>query len=455
MRSRHIAVLLTCLSVIAAACGPSDVADPTATTEDAKESTTCELTTTESGPDPIEDNHVAYLSDYIVVPIDQREETLDRLSKDGINTEEVAIDLILGEEGTGDDDVEAARSALSGMIQVFAVSANGDDVDPLVVAGDIRAQNPELRIAPIHALGESGHIGFKAGTDPESVVGDIGAPRDADENAPLAAVVDSGIYPETPGLAGNVEFTPIDIEPLSNQHSHGTFVASIIRQLSPKHRIAFARARTVPLSDFTWSDGSPGNTGLTALTTELHVGEAILRIMHRHQREAVDSLNLSLGAYSPLLERDIAMTSLLMALDLWFGTFEKSRVFAAGGNDPVADPFWPGALDSVVAVGALNDPPGATPSEIVWHDSDGDGKSEEILWADVTSNPRGWIDELAPGSLLVNYSQPETLACWSGSSFASAVANGLHLSNETPASMSRGDVPRLTYWDGNQIQPAP
>lgn len=454
MSSRHIAVLLTCLSVIAAACGPSDVADPAATTEVVEETTNCELATSEAGTDAIEDSHVAYLSGYIVAPIDQIDETLARLGEAGIDAEAVGVSVVLGEEGTGDADVEAARAALSEMIQVFAVSANDDEVDPLVVAEDIRANNPELRIAPIHALGEAGHIGFKAGTDPESVEGSIAAPADADEDAPLAAVVDSGIYPETPGLADNVDFTQLDVEPSSGQHSHGTFVSSIIRQLSPKHRIAFARARTIPLGDFTWSDGSPANTGLTALTTELHVAEAILRIMHRHEGATIDSLNLSLGAYSPLLAQDIAMTSLALALERWLETFTSSVVFAAGGNDPVTDPFWPGALDSVVAVGALNDPTSGDPVEIVWHDSDGDGKSEEIPWADV-STQRAWIDELAPGSLLVNYSQPEVLACWSGSSFASAVANGLHLSTKPPASLHRAGFQGLTYWDGNQIQVGP
>jgi len=452
MSPRHFAVFLTCLSVLGA-CTPTDEA--TTSTEASDPSTTCEVTTSESGGTDLEDNHTAYLSGYVVVPLDQVDATLSLLSDSGIDVGEAGIDDVLGEEGLEDEEAVAARSSLNEIVQIFTVSENGADADPLAVAEDIRAQDPQLRIAPIHAIGEAGHIAFKAGTDPEPVEGDIEPPADAAEDASLAAVVDSGIYGETPGLSGNVEMTQLDEEPSSGEHSHGTFVSSIVRQLSSEHRITFARARMVPLADFAWSDGDPGATDLTSLTTELHVAEAILRILHRHENESerVQSLNLSLGAYSPLLQGDTAMTTIFLVLDRWFATFPDAPVFAAGGNDPVVDPFWPGALEPVVAVGALNDPPGAAPVEIVWHDSDDDGRSEEVPWTDVTSTSRDWIDDLAPGSLLVNYSQPEVLACWSGSSFASAVANGLYLRGESPIPPSRGDIAGLTYWDGTKIAP--
>jgi hypothetical protein len=408
------------------------------------------------GEAEVEEIHFAYMSGLVVVPMDELDVTQPFLEEMGIE-QTVPLDEVLGsiDDGEAEEEVVAARSLLGELIQVYTVGG----ADPFGIAQEIRAmagEGLELHIAPIHAIGEAAHSGYQAGTDPDPLQESIDPPSEAPETADLAAVVDSGIYPNTPGLGGNLESHPIDEEPASQDgHSHGTFVSSIIRQLSPEHRITFARAREVPLGDFAWSDGAVGTTGLTTLSTEIHVAEAILRLVHRHQNEAgqVRSLNLSLGGYSTTVGEDLWMTTTSLAIDRWLQTFRGTPVFAAAGNASVTQTFWPAALESVTGVAALNDPASGSPVEIVW-----DQNHNEVPWASLSSTPRPSTNELAPGSMLVNYTQPEMIACWSGSSFATAVANGLHLRGE--ASLlnpqnppHRADVAQLTYWDGTKVLP--
>lgn len=471
MRPQRLTSFVVCLSLVGSACTNGAVTDDDATTtaptgaettvgegpiENCAPPSAESLDSVITGDVDLGEFHFAYLADYVMVPEDQLDMAAKVMADTGIEFSEVTIDQVLetDEERLKDPSVAAARECLEKVLQVLDVEG-----DPREISLKIRATSSELLMAPIQAMGEAGHSGYKAPTEPEplkeSDVKLFNEAEDADPDAALAAVVDSGIYPDTPGLSANVDFAPgLDLEPAGGDgHSHGTFVSGIIRQLAQDHRITFARAPARPLRSFLWSD-DPGDIELPDLTTELDVAEAVLRLVHRHQNEPdrVQSLNLSLGAYSPMPDEDLWMVTTFLALDLWAQTFPESTVFAAGGNDDQVDPLlplWPGALDTVTSVGALND--NGDPAEIVWDDT-----GNELIWANIPgSADRFWVDALAPGSQLVNYTQPDVLAYWSGSSFATAVANGLHLRGETPIPPRRGDIQGLNYWDGNQIQPAP
>lgn len=467
MRPRRLVILLISLSLIGAACRDGVATDDdTTTTDSGTEATVAEgsitnceapgLDAATTGNVELGTFHFAYLPDYVVVSEEQAELAENAMVAAEIEFSEATIDQVLetDEERPTDPSVIAARECLEKVLQVFGVTTDAREVSL-----KIRVNNPGLLMAPVQAMGEAGHSGYKAPTEPEpldrSHIELFNEPGDADPDAHLAAVVDSGIYPETPGLMDNVDYAPgLDLEPAGGDgHSHGTFVSGIIRQLAQKHRITFARAPVRPLGEFRWSHSDdPGDIELPDLTTELDVAEAILRLVHRHQHEPdrVKSLNLSLGAYSPKPDEDLWMLTTSLALDLWAQTFHDSTVFAAGGNDDQVDPLlplWPGALDALTSVGAVNDPSEDTPVEIVWDDN-----GNELIWTDIPGQaPRVWIDALAPGSMLVNYTQPDVLAYWSGSSFATAVANGLSLRGDSPAAVPRAEVRGLSYWDGRGV----
>lgn len=413
----------------------------------------------------------AYMTRYLILPADQAEETQAILNQQGVPVAPADLSAVLPvPEGEDADEFMAARDALSGLLVLLALTFEPeDDRDALDMALAVRDANSELDASPVHAIGEAAHVGWGPGNQ-ATPIPNASVPGAADATElTYAAVVDSGIHPDAPGLAGNVDFRVTDLEPAGGDgHSHGTFVSSLIRRLAPTGCISFARARSIDMSELTWVDHDGARHQITgsppqALTTELHVAEAIERLIlrHEHQPDAVLSLNLSVGGYSALIEGDPALVSIAEALDVWFATFPHAPVFAAGGNDAVLDTdlkFWPGALSQsldqcdsggpcVRAVGALNDPEEGDPEEIVWDEG------TEMVWDDYQVGSRDWITDLAPGSLLVDYTSPDAVAAWSGSSFATAVANGLYLRGEDPIPPRRANVSDLVYSDGTQVLP--
>jgi hypothetical protein len=101
------------------------------------------------------------------------------------------------------------------------------------------------------------------------------------------------------------------------------------------------------------------------LTTELHVAEAISRLLAR-EHETVAALNLSLGAYAVDPTRDQVFLALEKALQAWSDAYPASPVFAAAGNEAGNEedpgPFWPATLPSVRGIAAA------------------DLKGEEVVW---------------------------------------------------------------------------
>ena len=216
--------------------------------------------------------------------------------------------------------------------------------------------------------------------------------------APEIAVLDTGYDTQIetlhPGLDARVTFqagtqenplTPSGY--LAQEAGHGTFIDGIIMQLAPQVGI-----RQVQLL-------SPA--GVT--------DDACLALAISALGSSVPVINVSLGGYTQGDTAPTASGPVIAALP------DSVVVVAAAGNDGSCRKFWPAALDSVVAVGAL------------------DTTGDEPQVADF-SNYGDWVDVYAPGmNVYSTYLAAEWLlptdrpparqmdgwATWSGTSFAS------------------------------------
>lgn len=417
MRLRNLAVLLITLVTVGAACQPEDVA----TTEPSSRA----VDLSEFEPNP--DWECFYLPGLVAVT--DVAAALDLLPEE-INAKRVVAGEILDV-----DERDEAAAAIDANVSFI-----GSDADPLQVALALTANdNPS---SPIHAMGLAAHWGFAPGTSPSPIqhrLPDVaGAPR----GAAYIAVVDSGIDDTAlpKWMAGdNVFYEAADVEtvpPGSGDASHGTFVAGVIRQLSPDYRISLAAARTIPPASFV-TRPSTHNPIPFNVSSEIHVAYAIERIRQRGHQE-IAALNLSLGAYVCDPADDALVITLSETLEDW-AVDVGGEIFAASGNEDLDVPFWPAMMSVVTGIQASDGTQG-----VVWSN----GTPVVPTW----SGP--WIDELAPGADIVGLrgggSQEEPLlVSWSGSSFASAVATGL---------VTRGDsivpdhasVPGLSYLDQGQ-----
>ena len=162
---------------------------------------------------------------------------------------------------------------------------------------------------------------------------------------------------------------------LDAQAGHGTFIAGLILRAAPGARLRAAR-----LLD------SHGVTDQAAL----------LRALHRLAGERIDLLNLSFGCHT---FDDRAPAGLAEALAAF------PAVIACAGNTGSSRPFWPAALPTVIAVGAL------------------DGGARAAFSA---HGP--WVDAWAQGvgltSSFLEFGRFRGYATWSGTSFAAALATG-------------------------------
>lgn len=317
------------------------------------------------------------------------------------------------------------------------------DGDPLDAA-ELFDEESQIRAAPIHAMGQAGHWKFMPGTEPVATDFELRGVPNA-ESGKWIGVVDSGIVEDTPDWLNNVLFdSPADVESFADddEASHGTFVTGLIRQLAPQYEVSFTKARSVPPNYFISEDLVEADRfkriaddqlarSEQFLTTELHVAEAISRLLAR-EHETVAALNLSLGAYAIDPSKDQVFLTLEKALQAWSDAYPKSPVFAAAGNEEDPGPFWPAALSAVRGVAAAD----LKGKEVVW---DRDGKP-------VRPPNRPWVSDLAPGTDLVNQGHSNSVYVWSGSSFASAVATATHVGRN--AAPKHADVSNLTFVSG-------
>jgi Subtilase family len=365
-----------------------------------------------------------YLMNIIAVPSAQAGPARDSLDANGIDATQFNEDMLSNLMPEIDPDLIVQ---MLNVVAPFEVLNN----DPLSVSLTLRGDNVEG--SPVHSVGFLHHIYVKPGTDASPIAGTLPPVSDSDRDpVRVVAIVDSGIVhqeflPEWM-RPDNTRFDPIDVEtldsPLSQSpgmtESHGTFVAALIRQISPAHTVSIARAKRVPIEEFT--PLPPQHWPAPLPTSELDVLAAILRLINRHDGEFVEALNLSLGAYTCDPQYDWHLVTMAEALLRWQENHPESVIFAAGGNIPGSVPIWPAAYSFVRAVGAA-----------------GNDGTDQIVWDPVAQNPqpadpRFWISDVAPGSRVVSLSgqSEDALVEWSGSSFASPIAAALHVLGKDP-----------------------
>jgi hypothetical protein len=410
------------------------------TTSSIGTTTTTESATTStagSGLDPVDSDWACYyVPEVVAIPIpDAVDRTtfvtdiLALLNSSGITAEEIFADneLLLG-GGETPADLATISTQIEPVLTLIKISNN----DPAEVSVFLNQQDPTIGASPIHAVAPASHWLFKPGTDPVPIDNvELDPVDDADETMPYVGVIDTGFVQETASWAEapNVRYDEFDIEPDPGLASHGTFITGLIRQISPHNPVSMAR---VPLRNpdliATTNESPPSGV---ALSDELFVFEAVIRMINRHASDGTEvaALNLSLGTYTCDPDGDDLLVVLAEAMEMWEGAFPGSTIFAAGGNEEHIQPFWPGALNDVRAVAAAN----LNGEQVVWENKD------EVVYPG-----RRWIDDVAPGSNLVSLAGAGNtqFVSWSGSSFATAVASALFARGEDPTADPTG----LTWW---------
>jgi hypothetical protein len=440
MDARSWVVIWLIVVLLVAACAGDEEETPTTgpgrTTTSPSEatSTSGEVTGTTILKTP--DGPCFVLRGYIAVQqdgLDGNDAAVAALDAAGVTATPATSQDILGDT--------PASTELDGVLDFLSVG----EENPLAAAQVLIAAPNNINAGPIYATGLAGHWSFKPGTDPIPHAGTL-TPPDADVGSAIVAVVDSGLVEPLPQSWMSPEHvlyeSPWDLETIGNTipASHGTFVTSVIRLLAPEHRVAFARARPVPV-DQIFENNDPLPSDLEYVSTELHVAEAIVRLLQNDElnTETATALNLSLGAYTCAPDDDPTLITTTAALNLWFAEFPASTVFAAGGNEVYPAPFWPAAM-------SIYPPSGIDPVRVRGIGAiNGDG--DQVVWGEAAAAAavgpvpkpapnRPWVNNVAPGcNLLGLRGGSETdVVRWSGSSFATAVSAALFAPSFDPVS---------------------
>ena len=303
-----------------------------------------------------------------------------------------------------DDDARLARVRLR----------PGRGTEPAVLAADLSrpSQHRRRSVTVNHVL--------RGG--PEWAGGPADAPRkpnraptpprpgQSTERAVTVAVLDTGIS-KHPWFEAESWFSGVreqDLEQLDEnapddrldvQAGHGTFVAGIVRRAVPDAYLVTPKLLA--------SDG---------VTSDFDLVRKLRRLRRWSERtdRPIDFLNLSFGGFTV---DDLPSPHVADAIA---GLGRQTVVVACAGNDGLSRPFWPAALKSVIAVGAL--------------DANGEDRAP-------FSNYGWWVDactigeRIASSFVTFNGPQPSTgvfddddftgFAEWSGTSFAAPQVLGL------------------------------
>jgi len=374
-----------------------------------------------------------------------------QLTAGGIPADEVELSLVVNGTTAEEAPDDEAIGALSSQIGTLTTDENA-----IAVAGFLNEQGFEA--SPIHIMATAAHWRWAPGTVPTAVPG-YQVPDPSGDQSEVIAVVDSGIVVDglPPGLVGVLMKDSFDEETIGNgenEASHGTFVAGLMHQIAPNYTISLVRPRLVDPD----SVQNHGNEDVpdVQVTSEIHVAEAIERLLRRHAEEEVGVLNLSFGMYTCNPGAQDLWTGVIESLKKWFEQYEDAHIFAAGGNEQIDIPFWPAALaewpwdlgdamtpnEAIHGVGAIN----LGETEIVWNDSQ--NPPEQVDFSGI----RPWVTHRAPGSDLVNLrgaasASGATAVCWSGSSFATAVASAMHAAGNGAPDHTYASVAGLTNFE--------
>lgn len=451
MKVRRWLVLLLTLAVVAVACAGEEndttttaIVQGSSTTSSGGDTTTVASSTTSSsttGSTILEQptGECFFLDGYVAVEqdgLDGNAGAVAALDAEGVTATPVSTAAVLGEDS-------AAIGVLDEAIDLLFVESEN-----ALAAAQVLVLDNDINAGPVYATGLAGHWSLKPGTDPilrplatiPEPVGELGSG--------IVAVVDSGLAEPLPqGWMSHAHVlydSTRDTESIgqgASLASHGTFVTSLIRQQAPEQTVAFARVRPVTVEEILGNNDELPD-GLDYFSTELHVAEAIVRLIQNTELNAenVFALNLSLGAYTCAPGDDPTLVTTAAALNLWFGAFPFSTVFAAGGNEIHEAPFWPAAMsiypyagidpDRVRGVGAID----GTGAQVVWSPPTALGAAS----LPKAPLPRPWVNNVAPGCDLLGLrggSETDVVA-WSGSSFATAVSAAVYSKNFDPSNPS-------------------
>ncbi|MFP4552878.1 MAG: S8/S53 family peptidase [Actinomycetota bacterium] len=322
----------------------------------------------------------------------------------------------------GDDELAERVSRFAD----FALVAD----NPVAAARRAVESGPGIAASPVHRLGFHWHQLYSA-IQPQDRTGFEFPEVASGDPGRIVAVVDTGIVNpgSLPGwMSSSVVHSPGDREELTDGSiSHGTFVASLLRQIAPTHTVSMARADA-------FEDEPQGATHPEPYpTTEFHVAGAIDRLIERHRgRCRIDALHLAVGG--PTADEQETVT-LRTAIDRWREHFPDVPIFAAAGNSHHEERIFPAAFRHVRGVSAAAE----GGEQIVWDD---DGN-------EISPPDRDWVDDLAPGSNLIGLGgrEPAHAASWSGSSFATAVATASYL-NGGPVEVRAG----IAHWPNRIVR---
>ncbi len=376
-------------------------------------------------------------------------------------------DLDLALRCTADDGTDTnTGAALAELINVYRIDAT---LDPVTVSRQL-----DGLVAPIHVMAPAVHWSFEPGEDAkpyfsflDSDVGVQRSPvpegmRNAVEAEHIIAVVDTG-YVET-GVGSIDDFVRWDkgIDEDVDGRGHGTFIASLIRQVAPTAQVSIARAQSASLDEILRPADNAEEETLSpdvAVTTEIHVAEAIARLVARHEGEAVEALNLSLGTWADQIGSRNAVWT---ALESWWASRPgaASTVFAAAGNEFEGTEglqFYPAAfagepfpdLRAVQPTTHDGMPVYWTPVDQQRRAFDGHPWATDVmLGVDLLGMCGATAEECVPGGAAVDADgEVAQFASWSGASFATPIAAAAAVNGD-------GTVPDYTGVAGLSYLPA-